>query len=122
MSTPGRSGLRPGNLIFVTLRDRKVAAFRVYSVALYRKSAFPTATVYRYTRRPTLRLVTCGGAFDRRTHHYLGNIVVFAKFVGAGGSTASGRRISTSGAARTGGSGQYVVVGEADKTLSFHLG
>src|SRR5215467_11402247 len=77
--------LRPGNLIFVTLRDREVAAFRVYSVALYRKSAFPTGAVYRYTRWPTLRLVTCGGAFDRRTHHYLGNIVVFAKFVGAGG-------------------------------------
>ena len=77
--------LRPGDLIFVTLRDRKVAAFRVYSVALYQKSAFPTATVYSYTRWPTLRLITCGGAFDRRTHHYLGNIVVFAKFVGAGG-------------------------------------
>jgi hypothetical protein len=77
--------LRPGNLIFVTLRDRKVAAFRVYSVALYRKSAFPTASVYSYTRWPTLRLITCGGAFDRRTQHYLGNIVVFAKFVGAAG-------------------------------------
>jgi len=77
--------LRPGNLIYVTLRDRQVAAFRVYSVALYPKSAFPTSTVYRYTRWPTLRLVTCGGAFDRRTHHYLSNVVVFAKFVGARG-------------------------------------
>jgi hypothetical protein len=75
--------LRPGDLIFVTLRDRQVAAFRVYSVALYPKSAFPTAKVYRYTRRPTLRLVTCGGAFDRRTQHYLSNIVVFAAFAGA---------------------------------------
>jgi hypothetical protein len=76
--------LRFGDLIFVTLRDRQVAAFRVYSVALYRKSAFPTATVYSYTRWPTLRLVTCGGPFDRRTKRYLDNIVVFAKFVGAG--------------------------------------
>lgn len=77
--------LRPGNLIYVTLRDRQVAAFAVYSVALYRKSAFPSGAVYRYTRRPTLRLITCGGTFDRRTRHYPGNIVVFARFLGARG-------------------------------------
>jgi hypothetical protein len=75
--------LRPGNLIFVTLRDRQVAAFRVYKVALDPKSAFPAATVHMHTRRPTLRLVTCGGTFDRRTRHHLGNIVVFAAFAGA---------------------------------------
>jgi len=75
--------LRPGNLILVSLRDRQVAAFRVYKVALYPKSEFPTANVYRYTHRPTLRLVTCGGTFDRRTQHYLSNIVVFAAFAGA---------------------------------------
>ena len=75
--------LRPGNLIYVTLRDRQVAAFRIYSVALVPKSRFPTATVYGYTRRPTLRLISCGGSFDRRTHHYRSNVVVFAAFVGA---------------------------------------
>jgi hypothetical protein len=75
--------LRPGDLIYVTLRDHAVAAFRVYAVALYRKSEFPTSAVYGYTRRPTLRLITCGGTFDRRTRHYLGNLVVFARFAGA---------------------------------------
>jgi hypothetical protein len=29
-----------------------------------------------------MRLVTCGGAFDRQTGHYLGNIVVFGTHVG----------------------------------------
>jgi hypothetical protein len=29
-----------------------------------------------------LRLITCGGAFDPATHHYLSNIVVYATEVG----------------------------------------
>jgi hypothetical protein len=74
--------LRPGDLVYVTLQDRAVAIFRVYAIATYPKSAFPTAVVYRYTRSPSLRLITCGGAFDPRTHHYLSNVVVFASYVG----------------------------------------
>jgi hypothetical protein len=75
--------LRPGDLAYVTLEDREVAIFRVYALAMYPKAAFPTAVVYRYTRWPTLRLITCGGAFDAQTHHYLSNVVVFASYVGA---------------------------------------
>ena len=75
--------LRPGNLIYVTMRDRQVAAFGVDSVARYPKSGFGSATVYGRARRPTLRLVTCGGIFDRRARRYLSNVVVFAKFLGA---------------------------------------
>jgi hypothetical protein len=75
--------LRPGDLIYITLEDRRVAIFRVYALAMYRKSAFPTLTVYRYTQWPTLRLITCGGRFDPRTDHYLSNVVTFASYVGA---------------------------------------
>ena len=75
--------LRPGDLVYVTLEDREVAIFRVYALAMYLKTAFPTDVVYRYTRWPTLRLITCGGAFDEQTHHYLSNVVVFASYVGA---------------------------------------
>lgn len=75
--------LKPGDLIYITLDDRDVAIFRLYAVAMYRKSAFPTAVVYRYTRWPTLRLITCGGTFDQRTNHYLSNVVAFAAYVGA---------------------------------------
>jgi hypothetical protein len=38
--------------------------------------------VYGHTRRPTLRLVTCGGQFDWATHLYLDRTIVFADFVG----------------------------------------
>jgi hypothetical protein len=75
--------LHPGNLVYVTLQDGQVAIFRVYASAMYPKNAFPTALVYGYTHWPTLRLITCGGAFDPRTRHYLSNVVVYARYVGA---------------------------------------
>jgi hypothetical protein len=74
--------LRVGDLIDVSLADRRTAVFRVYAAGLYLKTGFPTLAVYGYTRWPTLRLITCGGEFDRHTGHYLGNIVVFAEYVG----------------------------------------
>jgi hypothetical protein len=74
--------MRPGNRIYVHLRSGRTAIFEAYSVALYLKTRFPTARVYGYTDWPTLRLVTCGGEFDPRTGHYLGNTVVFASYVG----------------------------------------
>jgi len=74
--------LRPGDLIYVTLKDRRTALFRVYSAALYEKADFPAQAVYGYTSWPSLRLITCGGVFDNATGHYLGNTVVFAQYVG----------------------------------------
>jgi hypothetical protein len=77
--------LRTGDLIDVTLADRRTAVFRVYGAGLYLKTGFPSLGVYGYTRWPTLRLITCGGEFDRRTGQYLGNVVVFAEYVGQSG-------------------------------------
>jgi hypothetical protein len=74
--------LRPGDLVYVTLEDRQTAVFRVYAAALYLKANFPAQTVYSYTSWPTLRLITCGGEFDKATGHYLSNIVVFAEYIG----------------------------------------
>ena len=39
---------------------------------------WPTAQVYGPTRRPTLRLITCSGAFDAAGGHYVENTVVYA--------------------------------------------
>jgi hypothetical protein len=74
--------LRPGDLVYVTLKDGRTALFRVYSAALYAKAEFPDDTIYGYTSWPSLRLVTCGGQFDSATGHYLSNTVVFAQYVG----------------------------------------
>jgi Sortase domain len=73
--------LRPGDVVEVHRRDGSVVVFRVYAVREYPKTAFPTATVYGATSRPELRLITCGGAFDSSTGHYVDNVVVFARAV-----------------------------------------
>lgn len=52
--------------------------FRIVSVTRYRKDVFPTAVVYRPSATPVLRLVTCGGLYDRRSGQYRDNVVVQA--------------------------------------------
>jgi len=72
------SELRPGNDVYVQRADGTIAEFRVTSVQTYLKDHFPTQTVYGPTPDAELRLITCGGAFDPATRHYLSNIVVYA--------------------------------------------
>ncbi|RKN51321.1 class F sortase [Micromonospora endolithica] len=69
--------LRPGDLVQVWRGDRTVS-FRVTGAVRVPKDRFPTEAVYGPTPAAELRLVTCGGAFDRRTGHYRDNVVVFA--------------------------------------------
>ena len=70
--------LHRGDIIRVRRADRTVALFTVQEVRTVAKRRFPTALVYRGDGRSSLRLVTCGGAFDRASGHYLANTVVFA--------------------------------------------
>jgi Sortase domain len=73
--------LRPGDKIDVRLADKVTAVFRVIGVREYLKSNFPAATIYRAPDYAALRLITCGGAFDDATGHYLSSTVVFASLV-----------------------------------------
>jgi hypothetical protein len=70
--------LRPGDEILVRRADGSVAVFTVDRLEQHRKTRFPTDDVYFPTPEPTLRLVTCGGAFDRQARSYTDNLVVFA--------------------------------------------
>ena len=70
--------LRVGDKVSVRRQDGGTLSFTVYKVDQVAKSAFPTDAVYGDTTRPELRLITCGGAFDARTHNYLDNVLVFA--------------------------------------------
>ncbi|MEX0825899.1 MAG: class F sortase [Acidimicrobiia bacterium] len=74
--------LQPGDEVRITRGDGIVAIFRVDEVRRYRKVEFPTLLVYGQTPNATLRLVTCGGEFDRDTGHYLDNVIVFASLTG----------------------------------------
>jgi hypothetical protein len=70
--------LRPGDRVEVTLADGVTAVFRVTGTREYLKSNFPAKAIYGATDYAALRLITCGGAFDYATHHYLSSTVVFA--------------------------------------------
>ena len=70
--------LTPGDRVEVIDRDGQALSFTVTRVAEYPKSDFATAEVYGPTTGPELRLITCGGAFDRSRRSYTDNVVVFA--------------------------------------------
>lgn len=73
--------LAVGAGITVDRADLSTARFVVTRVERLPKGAFPTDAVYGNLDHPGLRLVTCGGSFDRNVHHYRDNIVVFADLV-----------------------------------------
>ena len=73
----GLDELRPGRLIEVRRADGRTAVYAVDAVKTYEKAHFPDREVYGARGRPELRLITCGGSYDRRTG-YAGNTVVFA--------------------------------------------
>jgi LPXTG-site transpeptidase (sortase) family protein len=70
--------LTRGDKVYVKRADGTLAEFRVTSVQTYPKDQFPTEDVYGPVPDAELRLITCGGAFDPATRHYLSNIVVYA--------------------------------------------
>ncbi len=72
------STLRPGQPVRVLRPDGTAVTFVVDRVEQHAKDAFPTEAVYEPTDTPQLRLITCGGAFDRRRGSYRDNVVVFA--------------------------------------------
>jgi hypothetical protein len=73
--------LRQHDKVRITRADGSVAVFAVDDVRRFQKSQFPTSLVYGNTDHAALRLITCGGPFDRDTGSYLDNIVVLASLV-----------------------------------------
>jgi sortase (surface protein transpeptidase) len=73
--------LHPGSKVYVRRADGSLAVFAVTEVRSYLKSHFPTLAVYGAVPNAQLRLITCGGAFDPATGHYLSNIIVYASLV-----------------------------------------
>jgi hypothetical protein len=67
--------------ISIERADGSTAVFQVDKVSRYAKDDFPTKTVYGNINHAGLRILTCGGAFDESTGHYLDNVVVFASLL-----------------------------------------
>jgi sortase (surface protein transpeptidase) len=73
--------LRRGDVVEIERSDGRTVAFAVTRVQEVAKAQFPTAAVYAATPQPELRLITCGGRFDRGARSYTGNVVVEAVVV-----------------------------------------
>jgi sortase (surface protein transpeptidase) len=61
--------------------DGAPVRYQVVSVTTFPKTEFPTEQVYGPTPAPELRLITCGGQFDRGDRRYLSNVIVSAVLV-----------------------------------------
>jgi len=67
-----------GDQILVDRADGTTVMFATQRIERHGKSAFPTDAVYGDTPDSQLRLITCGGKFDRKAHSYVDNVIVFA--------------------------------------------
>jgi hypothetical protein len=70
--------LQPGEAVHIDRMDGSTVTYVVDRVERHPKTDFPTEAVYGPTTEPVLRLVTCGGSFDRSRRSYDDNIIVFA--------------------------------------------
>lgn len=70
---------RGGDRILVELTTGRTVRFVVRRVEQFPQEKFPTDRVYGGPRKSAeLRLITCGGPYDRAAGGYLENVVVFA--------------------------------------------
>ncbi|MEU8629224.1 class F sortase [Streptomyces sp. NPDC048669] len=70
--------LRPGSSVDITRTDGTVATFKVDTVETFSKAKFPDKRVYADTPDAQLRLITCGGNYNKTVKDYEDNVVVFA--------------------------------------------
>jgi sortase (surface protein transpeptidase) len=70
--------LRAGARVHVDRADGSTVTFQVRRLARYPKNRVPDREVYGSGGGAQLRLITCGGDFDRKRRSYRDNVVVYA--------------------------------------------
>ncbi|EHK86083.1 sortase (surface protein transpeptidase) [Saccharomonospora azurea SZMC 14600] len=73
--------LEVGADVIIDRADGTSILFQIDEVEQYPKDSFPTERVYGDTEGPELRLITCGGDFDRSQASYRDNVVAYATMV-----------------------------------------
>ncbi|MFI7504658.1 class F sortase [Streptomyces sp. NPDC049687] len=78
------SSMRAGETIRVVRDDGRVAEFTVDDVEVVQRDRFDARQAYgpRQSDRAELRLITCGGTFDRGSRSYTANVIVSAYLTG----------------------------------------
>ncbi|MFG2878338.1 class F sortase [Streptomyces sp. NPDC048337] len=82
----GLSSAHPGDKVRVVRADGSVAEFTIEDVRVYERAGFDPHKAYgqRVEGRAELRLVTCGGSYDKTAKEYTANVVVSAYLTGVG--------------------------------------
>jgi sortase (surface protein transpeptidase) len=70
--------LRTGMRIDIDRTDLRTASFTIDAIEVYDAEDFPDSKVYADHDRAELRVITCGGGFDKKLARYRGNVVVYA--------------------------------------------
>ncbi|WP_406106451.1 class F sortase [Streptomyces sp. NBC_01003] len=85
------SSAKPGDKVRVGRDDGSVAEFTVDDVQVFSRARFDAKKAYgqRQSGRAELRLITCGGSFDRASHTYTANVVVSAYLTGVTNAPAA---------------------------------
>ncbi|MEW2415084.1 class F sortase [Streptomyces sp. NPDC046866] len=95
----GLSTMKPGVRVRVVRADGRVAEFTVEDVRVLERAGFDADRAYgsRVPGRAELRLVTCGGTYDKAAGQYTANVVVSAYLTGtaAGPGPGSGSATGT---------------------------
>jgi LPXTG-site transpeptidase (sortase) family protein len=99
------SAAKAGEKVRVARADGSVAEFTVDDVRVVSRKHFDAVKVYGAGRRDRaeLRLITCGGTFDEKSHEYTANVVVSAYLTGVVDGGSGGR---DRGGGRTGRTGR----------------
>lgn len=70
--------LKRGAKIQITDKAGKTYTFAAQRSQQVAKTQLPAQEIWGPTDGPALRLITCGGAFDPKTSHYVSNVIVWA--------------------------------------------
>lgn len=82
----GLSAARPGEKVRVTGAGGLRLEFTIDDIQVFTRERFDPQKVYgpRESDRAELRLITCGGTYDKKARTYTANVVVSAYLTGAG--------------------------------------
>ncbi len=71
--------LQPGDEVRVGRSDGTIVTYVVEGQEQVDKDELPVDRIFDWPSEPALRLVTCGGEFDRTTKSYESNIIVYGR-------------------------------------------
>ena len=77
--------LKAGDVVEIMRVKKKPVRYVIEDLGRWAKSNFPSEIVYGPTPIAELRLITCGGVFNRSTGHYTDNIIAFGRMIGGAG-------------------------------------